>query len=52
MDFAHWSSNLEKNNCVPRMEKFEWKMLDDGSCTIRGGKEKRLKNEVNQINML
>jgi hypothetical protein len=27
-------------------------MLDDGSCTIKGGKEKRLKNEVNQINMV
>jgi hypothetical protein len=34
------------------MEKFEWKMLDDGSYTIKGGKDKRIKNEVSQINML
>jgi hypothetical protein len=27
-------------------------MLDDGSCMISGRKEKRLKNEVNQINMV
>jgi hypothetical protein len=27
-------------------------MLDDGSCTISGGKKKRFKNEVNQINMV
>jgi hypothetical protein len=27
-------------------------MLDDGSCTIIGRKEKRLKNEVNPINMV
>jgi hypothetical protein len=27
-------------------------MLDNGSCIIRGGKEKRLQNEVNQINMV
>jgi hypothetical protein len=27
-------------------------MLDNGSCTIKGGKEKRLCNEVNQINMV
>jgi hypothetical protein len=34
------------------MEKFEWRMLDNGSCTIRGKKEKRIQNEVNQINMV
>jgi hypothetical protein len=27
-------------------------MLDNGSCTIKGGKDKRLHNEVNQINMV
>jgi hypothetical protein len=27
-------------------------MLDDGSCTSSGGKEKRLKNEINQINLV
>jgi hypothetical protein len=27
-------------------------MLDNGSCTIKGGKEKRLHNEVNKINMV
>jgi hypothetical protein len=27
-------------------------MLDNGSCTIRGGKEKKFQNEVNQINMV
>jgi hypothetical protein len=26
-------------------------MLNDGSCTIKG-KEKRLKNDINQINMV
>jgi hypothetical protein len=52
MDFVHCTSILEKNNCVPRMEKFEWRMLDNGSCTIKGGKDKRLHNEVNQINMV
>jgi len=52
MDFMHWSLILEKNNCVPRIKKFEWRMLDNGSCIIRGGKEKRLQNEVNQINMV
>jgi hypothetical protein len=27
-------------------------MLNDGSCTIRGGKEKKFKNELNKINMV
>ncbi len=34
------------------MEKFEWKMLNDGSCTIKKGKKKRLNNEIKQINMV
>ncbi len=34
------------------MEKIEWIMLNDGSCTIRGGKEKKFKNELNKINMV
>jgi hypothetical protein len=32
---------LEKNNCVPKMEKYERRMLNNISCTIRRGKEKR-----------
>jgi hypothetical protein len=27
-------------------------MLDNGSCIIKGGKEKKIHNEVNQINMV
>ncbi len=42
-------SILEKNICVPKMEKFERRMLDNGSCTIKGGKEKRFQNEINNM---
>jgi hypothetical protein len=49
MDFMHSTSILEKNICVPKMEKFERRMLDNGSCTIKGGKEKRFQNEINNM---
>jgi hypothetical protein len=49
MDYGFCALNLnfgKKTNCLPRMEKFERRMLDIGPCTIRGEEERRRESKM------